>query len=549
MERLAVVLVKVLGPKMPAPSGRQVGSRPVAQHRRLRALVTALLVVLPAMTAVAPASAAASSPGQLYAFGENDDGQLGNPANNGNATAPNPTPALLSIAAANGPVVQVATAKDHTLVVTSTGQVFSFGDNYYGQLGSTTNANNSAVTANPSPMPVTLPGPAVQVAAGDQFSLALTSSGQMYAFGTNEEGQLGNANNDASIANPTPTLVTLPGESGTVTQIAAGNDFSLALTSGGQVYAFGDNQYGQLGNATNNSTTAANATPTQVGLPAGRVVQIAAGYDFSLALSSTGQIFAFGDNDYGQLGNPSNVGTTTANPSATQVSLPGETGTVVQIAAGGYHSLALTSTGQVFAFGDNDFGELANPANNGSTSGNPTPALVKLPGAPGPAAHVAAGFDDSLVLTASGQLFGFGNNEYGQLGNSANSGTSGPNPAPLLVSLPSGTTADTVFGGSSSYSTFAVVADLAIMLGPVSVGRVHSAYAAQVRATGGATPYDWTAVGLPPGLSIGAANGKISGKPKAKGTFVATVTVTDRFGIKMSVHLKLTIKAAAAHKR
>ena len=81
------------------------------------------------------------------------------------------------------------------------------------------------------------------------------------------------------------------------------------------------------------------------------------------------------------------------------------------------------------------------------------------------------------------------------------------------------------------------------------MGRVHSAYVAQVRATGGATPYDWTAVGLPPGLSIGAANGKISGKPKAKGTFVATVTVTDRFGIKMSVHLKLTIKAAAAHKR
>jgi len=58
------------------------------------------------------------------------------------------------------------------------------------------------------------------------------------------------------------------------------------------------------------------------------------------------------------------------------------------------------------------------------------------------------------------------------------------------------------------------------------------------------------AAGLPPGLSIGATSGKISGKPKTKGTFVATVTVTDRFGIKTSVHLKLTIKAGAAtHKR
>ncbi|MGA3221528.1 MAG: hypothetical protein ABSE77_21075, partial [Acidimicrobiales bacterium] len=357
MGRLAVVLVKYLGPNMPARSSRRVGPQPRAQRWRLRALVTALVVVLPAMTAVAPASAAATSPGQLYAFGENDDGQLGNPTNNGSATAANPTPTLLSVAAANGSLVQVATAKDHSLLVTSTGQVFAFGDNYYGQLGNTTNANNSAITANPAPMPVSLPGPAVQVAAGDQFSLALTSSGQMYAFGTNDEGQLGNANNDASIANPTPTLVTVPGASGTVTQIAAGNDFSLALTSGGQVFAFGDNEYGQLGNATNNSTTAANAAPTLVALPAGRVVQVAAGYDFSLALSSTGEVFAFGGNDYGQLGNSNNTGTTTANPSPTQVSLPGATGPVVQIAAGGYQSLALTSTGQVFAFGDNDYGE------------------------------------------------------------------------------------------------------------------------------------------------------------------------------------------------
>ena len=503
------------------------------------------------MAAVAPASAAgATSPGQLYAFGVNNDGQLGNGAGNGSLSA-NPTPAQLSVAAANGTVVQVSTSKDHTLLLTSSGQVFSFGDNYYGQLGNSTNANNSAITANPTPMPVTLPGPAAQVAAGDQFSLVLLSSGQLYAFGTNTEGQLGNANNDASIANPAPTLVTLPGASGTVAQIAAGEDFSLALTSGGQVYAFGDNEYGQLGNTTNNATTAANPTPTLVGLSTGRVTQIAAGYDFSLALTSTGQVLAFGDNDYGQLGNANNNGTTTANPSPAQVTLPGSAGPAVQIAAGGYHSLVLTSSGQVFAFGDNNYGELANAANNGSATANPSPALVKMPaGAAGPAAHVAAGFDDSLVITAAGQLLAFGNNVYGQLGTSVGNGASGPNPVPLPVGLPAGATVDTVFSGPTSYSTFAVVADLAIAAGPVSQGRVHSAYAAQVRATGGEAPYKWTATGLPPGLSIGAASGKISGKPKAKGTFAATVTVTDRFGIRVSLHLKLIIKAAPiTHKR
>ena len=349
----------------------------------MRALITALVVVLPALSAVAPASAAGTTaPGQLYVFGENNDGQLGNAAGNGSTSA-NPSPSQLSVPAATGQLVQVATAKDHSLLLTSSGQVFSFGDNYYGQLGNTTNANNSAVSANPDPTLVALPGPAAQVAAGDQFSLVLLSNGQLYAFGANQEGQLGNNNNDASIANPAPALVNLPGGA-TVAQIAAGDDFSLALTTSGELYAFGDNEYGQLGNTTNNATTAANPAPTLVALPAGRVTQIAAGFDYGLALSSTGQVFAFGDNDYGQLGNPSNSGTTTANPSATQVSLPGSAGPAVQIAAGGYHSLVLTSSGQVFAFGDNDYGELGSAANNGMTAANPSPALVKLPAGAGP---------------------------------------------------------------------------------------------------------------------------------------------------------------------
>ena len=151
------------------------------------------------------------------------------------------------------------------------------------------------------------------------------------------EGQLGNDNNDASIANPTPTLVNLPWAA-PVAQIAAGDDFSLALTTGGQLYAFGDNEYGQLGNGTNNVTTARQPTPSLVGLPAGRITQIAAGFDFSLALSSTGQVFAFGDNEYGQLGSPDNSGPP-RQPQRDQVSIPASAGPAVQIAAGGYHSL------------------------------------------------------------------------------------------------------------------------------------------------------------------------------------------------------------------
>ena len=148
------------------------------------------------------------------------------------------------------------------------------------------------------------------VAAPPLIALAAaTSSGELYAFGNNKYGQLGNATNDKSEEpNPTPALVTLPGEVGPVTQVAAGGDHSLVLTATGQLYAFGDNKYGQLGNATNDKSEEPNPTPTFVTLPgaSGQVTEIAAGRNFSLAVTSSGQLYAFGHNYSGQLGNATN---------------------------------------------------------------------------------------------------------------------------------------------------------------------------------------------------------------------------------------------------
>ena len=90
----------------------------------------------------------------------------------------------------------------------------------------------------------------------------------------------------ADAANPMPALVTLPGESGTVTAAAAGESFSLVVTSSGQLYAFGYGGEGQLGNAT--ITGPDNATPALVSLPSGitSAVQVAAGNGQSLVIGS-----------------------------------------------------------------------------------------------------------------------------------------------------------------------------------------------------------------------------------------------------------------------
>ncbi len=154
----------------------------------------------------------------------------------------------------------------------------------------------------------------------------------------------------------------------------------------------------------------------------------------SLALTTTGQLYAFGNNNYGQLGNATNNGNNNANPTPTQVSFPA--GTIARIVAGGNHNLILTSTGQLYAFGRNRYGELGNTANNGTETANPTPAQINLPGANGSIAQIATGFDQSLVLTSTGQLFAFGYNQYGQLGSAAGNSTSDPNPTPTPGRLP-----------------------------------------------------------------------------------------------------------------
>jgi alpha-tubulin suppressor-like RCC1 family protein len=334
------------------------------------------------------------------------------------------------------------------------GQVFAFGLNNDGQLGST--ANSATKNPNPTPMLVVLPGatgPVTRIATGPNHSLAVTATGQLYAFGLNYYGQLGNANAVGSKGanNPTPTLVALPGASGPVTEAASGLNYSLALTATGQLYAFGDNRYGQLGNANNNGVADANPTPTPVTLPGatGPVSEISAGDSHSLALTATGQLYAFGLNEYGQLGTTVNNAGTGANPTPSLVTLPGATGPVSGISAGAFDSFAVTSTGQLYAFGLNTRGQLGTTANNGNENANPTPTLVTLPGATGPVSEISAGGAHSLAVTSTGQLYAFGLNTYGQLGTTVNNGNENANPTPTLVPLPAGTVIEAIAQGSA----------------------------------------------------------------------------------------------------
>jgi alpha-tubulin suppressor-like RCC1 family protein len=285
--------------------------------------------------------------------------------------------------------------------------LYGWGDNDSGQVG-VGSLGGGAATGITQPVLVDAPPGVVftSIAAGGAFTLGLSTTGQVYAWGADYVGQLGNGTTTSAT---TPVAVHLPPV--TVTAIAAGSAQGLALTSTGALYSWGSNVFGQLGSG----TTVASSTPVPVSVPTGvRFTAIAAGGDHSMALSSTGVAYGWGANGYGQIGDATTV------PSKTPVAVAPPPGvTFTAIAAGTAHSLALGSNGQVYAWGFGASGQLG----DGSTDNSSTPVTVSLPSGVA-VSSIAAGGSNSLALTTQGLVLAWGSNVFGQLA------------SPLVGSLP-----------------------------------------------------------------------------------------------------------------
>jgi alpha-tubulin suppressor-like RCC1 family protein len=274
----------------------------------------------------------------------------------------------------------------YTFALTDSGEVYAWGINTHGQLGLGDTENRL--------MPTKVPGltKVKAIAVGGDHVLALTESGEVYAWGWNGAGELGLGDFENRL---TPTKV--PGLEG-VKAIACGYMHSLALTASGKVYRWGFH-CDDLGEAI-------PKRPSKVpGLDG--IVAVFAGGWCSFAVTESGDVYAWGDNRYWQLG----LGDTECRLVPTKV--PGLAG--VKAIAGGsfrggpHHYLALTQSGEVYAWGCNDKGQLG----LGDTQWRTKP--TKVPGLSAVKA-IAAGWEHSLALTESGEIYGWGANGYGQLG-------------------------------------------------------------------------------------------------------------------------------------
>ncbi|MFJ5899456.1 hypothetical protein ACIQFZ_29230 [Streptomyces sp. NPDC093064] len=377
--------------------------RPPVVARRGRRLLARLLAPALAAALAAAASggvptsahAAAASEASALAWGYNGAGQLGDGTTTSRTVA--------GPVSSGGGMVQVAAGDNHSLALLWNGEVRAWGNNSYNQLG------DGTTTLRTTPVPVSgLPGASglrmVQVAAGSYSSAALRSDGTVWTWGYNALGQLGN---NTTVDRSTPGQVLNLAQ---VTQMDLSFDHGVAARSDGTVWSWGYNFFGELGDG----TTTNRLTPVKVPGLTG-VVQVAAGTDYTLALRSDGTVWAWGLNAFGQLGD----GTTTTQSSPVQVTGLSK---VVQVSAGSRHSMAVRSDGSVWTWGYNAYSELG----DGTTDNRSTPWQVSgLSGV----TQVSAGTFYSAALRSDGTVWTWGYNAYGQLGNGTTTASSTPVPA------------------------------------------------------------------------------------------------------------------------
>ncbi|MFM2141899.1 MAG: hypothetical protein RLZZ476_443, partial [Verrucomicrobiota bacterium] len=343
-------------------------------------------------------------------------------------------------------LVSSATAA-HTLALASDGSVYAWGENGAGQLG------NNSVTFSSSPVAVDMTGAlsgktVVAIAAGFQHSLALTSDGGLYAWGSNVAGELGNNSTTSSLV---PVAVDMTGvlSGKTIVQIQAGWGCTAVLDSTGQVYTWGTNSAGTLGNGSSATQSLVPVAVDTSGVLLGKTVsKLSLGGYHILVLTTDGLLFGWGRNMRGQIGDGTS-GVNRSTPVAVDRTGVLAAKTITDISAGYEHSLALASDGTVYAWGADDQSALGNAT---ATVQADSPVAVDMTGVLSgkTVAAIAASLYSSAVLTTDADLFAWGYNYNGTVGD----GTTTERDTPVAVDVSgalSGYAATTLTAGFSSF--------------------------------------------------------------------------------------------------
>uniref|UniRef100_A0A0G4FK30 EGF-like domain-containing protein n=1 Tax=Chromera velia CCMP2878 TaxID=1169474 RepID=A0A0G4FK30_9ALVE len=273
-----------------------------------------------------------NSTGAALVVGQNDYGQLGL----GDSTDRNALENLSNSSPLSGEsVVGAACGKYSTLMWTSSGKLFAWGDGQYG-LGSTSDFNTPQEVSSLNTETV------VGAATDEDSSLAWTSDGKLFSWGRNDRGQLGLGHTSQM---STPSQVTVSGE--TIKSASSGSHHSIFVTNSGKLYSMGANFDGRLGTSASGST---QSSPLLI-ISSGVATAFAAD-DSNVVLMSDGSVMVFGDNEIG------NMGTGDTNDVATPTQYPGIPSGAANVAIGPLTLFVELNNGTILVSGQNSHGEL-----------------------------------------------------------------------------------------------------------------------------------------------------------------------------------------------
>jgi len=324
-------------------------------------------------------SMAITADGGLWTWGQGLNGRLGTGSYSGNSF--NPVRIMEN-------VIAVSAGSNHSMAITADGGLWAWGNNSDGQLGDGTTTTRSS--------PVRIMENVVAISASDSSSMAVTADGVLWAWGANVNGRLGDG---TATTRHSPIRVME-----NVIAVSIGDTHSMAITADGGLWAWGNNNLGRLGDG----TTTHRHSPVRI---MENAVAISTGSNFSMAITADGGLWTWGANGNGRLGD----GTTTNRHSPVRI-----IENVVAISAGGSHSTAITADGGLWIWGLNTLNRLGI---GDGTTGNDRPDPIRIMDN---VVAVSAGNTHSLAITADGELWAWGANTAGSLGDGTTTSRSTP---------------------------------------------------------------------------------------------------------------------------
>ncbi|KAK9938169.1 hypothetical protein M0R45_014923 [Rubus argutus] len=299
-------------------------------------------------------------------------------------------------------VIQVSASHNHAAFVMQSGEVFTCGDNSSFCCG---HKDTNRPIFRPRLVEAMKGVPCKQVVAGLNFTTFLTRQGHVYTCGANTHGQLGHGDTADS---PTPKIIKVLQQIGSIVQIAAGPSYVLAVTDNGVIYSFGSGSNFCLGHGEQHDEFQPRAVQSfrRKGI---HVVRVSAGDEHAVALDSSGFVYTWGKGYCGALGHGDEIEKTTPELLSSVKSQ-----LAVQVCARKRKTFVLMDNGLVYGCGWMGFGSLGF-TDRGLSDKILSPRILDCL-RPHHVSQISTGLYHTVAVTNSGQLFGFGDNERAQLG-------------------------------------------------------------------------------------------------------------------------------------